>query len=183
MEALKPDGKISCRTLWLSDTHLGNIHSKADYLLEFLQRVDCTRLYLVGDIVDVWSMHRRVHWPEAHNSVLRELMRKSRHGVEVIYIPGNHDMNFREFVGSRFGNVTIRQQCEHRTPDGRRFLVTHGDELDYAVRYSRINRVVGDAAYSLIMALNRLLNHLRQLSGRPYWSLAGWRTTTASCTW
>ena len=174
MEALKPDGDVYCETLWISDVHLGNINSKADHLLQLLKRVHCKKLYLVGDIVDFWSMQRRVHWPEAHNAVLRELLKKSRCGVKVIYIPGNHDQNVREFCGSQFGNVIIKERVEHFTQDGRRFLVIHGDELDFAVRYSRINRWIGDFAYDTVMMLNRLLNHLRSITGRPYWSLAGW---------
>ncbi|TGD75775.1 UDP-2,3-diacylglucosamine diphosphatase [Mangrovimicrobium sediminis] len=174
MNAQRPDGHIDCETLWISDVHLGNVHSKAEHLLQLLKRVHCKKLYLVGDIVDVWAMHRRVYWPEAHNAVLRELLKKSRAGVEVIYVPGNHDQNFREFCGSEFGNVSLRERAVHTTADGRRFLVIHGDELDFAVRYSRINRWIGDIAYDMVMMLNRMLNHLRALSGRPYWSLAGW---------
>lgn len=174
MDALRPDGEIRCETLWISDVHLGNIHSKAEYLLHTLKRVHCKRLYLVGDIVDVWAMHRKVYWPEAHNAVLRELLKKSRSGVEVIYVPGNHDQNFREFCGSEFGNVAIRERVVHTTSDGRRLLVIHGDELDFAVRYSRLNRWIGDLAYDTVMMLNRLLNHWRAFTGKPYWSLAGW---------
>jgi UDP-2,3-diacylglucosamine pyrophosphatase LpxH len=174
MEALRPEGDIHCETLWISDVHLGSVHSKAEQLLQLLKRVHCKRLYLVGDIVDVWAMHRRVFWPEPHNAVLRQLLKQSRSGVEVVYVPGNHDQNFREFCGSRFGNVVIRERSVHTSRDGRRFLVIHGDELDYAVRYSRINRWVGDAAYDAVMMVSRLLNHWRALTGRPYWSLAGW---------
>ena len=174
MDALGPEGSINCETMWISDVHLGNIHSKADNLLQLLKRVNCKKLYLVGDIVDVWSMHRKVYWPEPHNAVLRELLGKSRRGVEVIYVPGNHDQNFRDFCGSQFGNVALRERTVHTTSDGRRFLVIHGDELDFSVRYSRINRWIGDAAYDTVMMLNRLLNHWRAFTGRPYWSLAGW---------
>ncbi len=174
MNALQPDGRIDCETLWISDVHLGSVHSKAEYLLQLLKRVSCKKLYLVGDIVDVWAMHRRVYWPEAHNAVLRELLKKSRSGVEVIYVPGNHDQTFREFCGSQFGGVTLRERAVHTTRDGKRFLVIHGDELDFAVRYSRVNRWIGDLAYDTVMMLSRLLNHVRALTGRPYWSLAGW---------
>jgi UDP-2,3-diacylglucosamine pyrophosphatase LpxH len=154
--------------------HLGSSHCKAQYLLQLLKRVECRTIYLVGDIIDVWAMQRRVYWPESHNNVLRQLLKKSRDGVEVIYIPGNHDENFREFCGSEFGKVKIRHQAIHRTADGRRLLVTHGDELDYAVRYSRINRLVGDFAYDALMTLNRWVNRCRHWLGKPYWSLAMW---------
>jgi len=174
MDRLNSDGNIVCRTAWISDVHLGNPNCKADHLLLLLSRLRCERLYLVGDIVDVWAMQRRVFWPQLHNNVLRKLLSLSRKGIEVIYIPGNHDENFREFCGHEFGNVKVARNAVHTTADGRRFLVTHGDELDFAVRYSRINRLIGDIAYDGIMMFNRWLNHLRGAFGKPYWSLARW---------
>jgi UDP-2,3-diacylglucosamine pyrophosphatase LpxH len=174
MNALRYDGPVCCHTLWISDVHLGSVHCKAEQLLDLLQRVECKRLYLVGDIVDVWAMTRRVHWPESHSRVLRKILKISRGSTEVIYIPGNHDQNFREFCGSDFGNVQIRQNAIHRTGAGKRMLVTHGDELDYAVRYSRLNRIIGDVGYELLMWVNRRVNQLREAMGKPYWSLAKW---------
>lgn len=174
MDALRAEGKIRCRTLWISDVHLGSSHCKADNLIKLLKQVHCKQIYLVGDIVDLWAMKRRVHWPEAHNQVLRQLLKKSKAGVEVIYIPGNHDANFREFCGSEFGNVKVRREVIHNTADGRQFLVIHGDELDHAVRYSRINRLIGDHAYDGLMVINAWVNRLRELMGKPYWSLAKW---------
>jgi UDP-2,3-diacylglucosamine pyrophosphatase LpxH len=105
---------------------------------------------------------------------LRRILKLSRGTTEVIYIPGNHDQNFREFCGSEFGNVQIRHSAIHETGAGRRMLVTHGDELDYAVRYSRLNRIIGDVGYELLMWVNRRVNQLREALGKPYWSLAKW---------
>ncbi|MEE4190616.1 MAG: UDP-2,3-diacylglucosamine diphosphatase [Halieaceae bacterium] len=174
MDALSFEGEIHCKTLWISDVHLGSANCKAEHLIQLLDRVRCDRLYLVGDIVDMWAMSKRVFWPEAHNMVLRKLLNKSRAGVEIIYIPGNHDANFREFCGSEFGHVVIKRKHVHVTPDGRRLLVTHGDELDHAVRFSRINRLVGDWAYDTMMIVNRWVNKIRDRMGLPYWSLSGW---------
>ncbi|HCZ49552.1 MAG TPA: UDP-2,3-diacylglucosamine hydrolase, partial [Gammaproteobacteria bacterium] len=59
------------RTVWISDVHLGFRGCRADFLLDFLHRVTCDRLYLVGDIVDFWEMRRGLYWPQAHNNVVR----------------------------------------------------------------------------------------------------------------
>ena len=174
MQALPLDERFSCQALWISDVHLGSVHCKAEQLLSLIDRVDCKTLYLVGDIVDVWAMRKRVHWPESHSRVLRKILEISRGLTEVIYIPGNHDHNFREFCNRDFGNVRIRKTVVHRTGTGKRMLVTHGDELDYAVRYSRLNRIVGDIGYELLMWVNRRVNQVRELLGMPYWSLAKW---------
>ena len=174
MQSFIPEGPVCCRTLWISDVHLGSVHCKAEKLLALLEQVECRTLYLVGDIVDVWSMQKRVHWPDSHTRVLRKLMKISHGDTRVIYIPGNHDQNFREFCGSEFGNIHIRQTAIHETQSGQQLLVTHGDELDFAVRYSRLNRFIGDIAYDLLMGVNRRINQLREALGLPYWSLAKW---------
>lgn len=174
MQTTTSSDRIYCRTLWISDVHLGNLHCKADQLLTFLDRVECRTLYLVGDIIDVWSMSKRVYWPESHTKVLRKLMQLSHGDTDVIYIPGNHDANFREFCGADFHNIRVRRQVIHETGRGKRMLVSHGDELDYAVRYSRLNRFIGDIAYDLLMWVNRRVNQLRRLMGVSYWSLAKW---------
>jgi UDP-2,3-diacylglucosamine pyrophosphatase LpxH len=153
---------------------LGSVHCKAEQLLDLLDRVECRKLYLVGDIVDVWAMTKRVHWPESHTKVLRKITKISRGDTDVVYIPGNHDANFREFCGAEFGNIRIREHVIHETRQGKRMLVSHGDELDYAVRYSRLNRFVGDIAYELLMWVNRRINQIPAAMGKPYWSLAKW---------
>lgn len=177
MQALATNNPLRCRTAWISDVHLGSVHCKAEQLLALLERLECDRLYLVGDIVDVWAMQRRVFWPESHNRVLRKIMQMSQGSTDVVYVPGNHDHNFREFAGSEFGGVQIQRRAVHLTGKGQRMLVTHGDELDYAVRYSGLNRLLGDLGYGLLMWLTRRINELREATGRPYWSLAGWVKT------
>ena len=62
---------IKVRSVWISDSHLGFRGCSADYLLNFLHQVECDYLYLVGDIVDVWEMKKRMFWPQAHNNVIQ----------------------------------------------------------------------------------------------------------------
>ena len=44
MEALSFEGEIHCKTLWISDVHLGSANCKADHLIQLLDRVRCERL-------------------------------------------------------------------------------------------------------------------------------------------
>lgn len=166
-----PD-KFTAHAVWISDIHLGYKDCKAEYLLSFLDRLECDTLYLVGDIIDVWSLSRRFYWPIAHNKVISKIMKMAKKKCRVIYIPGNHDVNFREFVGEKFGAVEVHKQFIHKTKDGRRMLVMHGDELDNVIRFSRINRIVGDSAYDFLLFLNRWTNFIRKHLGYGYWSLA-----------
>ena len=102
MNAEMANGRLPVRTVWLSDIHLGSKDCRAHYLLDFLQRVECDTLYLLGDIVDFWALRRKFIWPAAHYDVLRLIMRKAQSGTRVVYVPGNHDEAMREFVGHHF---------------------------------------------------------------------------------
>ena len=84
------------RTVFISDIHLGFRGCSAAYLLDFLRSVETETLYLVGDIIDVWSLRKSFFWPQAHNDVIRTILGKAKHGTRVIYIPGNHDAMFRD---------------------------------------------------------------------------------------
>ena len=59
---------LDYRAVWISDVQFGYKGRKANLLLDFLKSVDSEYLYLVGDIIDVWSMKKSVHWPQEHNN-------------------------------------------------------------------------------------------------------------------
>src|SRR5262249_2605273 len=77
------------RTGWISDVHLGTRGSNAESLLEFLRDAEFEKLYLVGDLIDIWALRRGIFWPQTHNDVIQKLLRKGRKGTEMIYIVGN----------------------------------------------------------------------------------------------
>lgn len=91
------DSRHSVRSVFISDIHLGSRGCNAPALLEFLREVHLENLDLVGDIVDLWSLRRSFYWPQEHNDVLRTILGKVKHGTRVIYVPGNHDEDVREF--------------------------------------------------------------------------------------
>ena len=163
---------LAVRTVWISDTHLGTPGCKADLLLDFLKSVDCETLYLVGDIIDGWQLRRGWYWPTRHNDVVRCVLKKAKHGTRVIYVPGNHDEAFRDFVGLNLGGIELMREAVHQTADGRRLLVLHGDEFDGIVLYAKWLAFLGDNAYTLLLKLNAVLNWVRRKRGLPYWSLS-----------
>ncbi len=167
-------GKKTCyyRSIWLSDIHLGHKGCKAEYLLDFLQSMRSGTLYLVGDVIDVWSMQRNMHWPPSHNSIVRAILEKAREGTRIIYIPGNHDEQFREYAGMIFGNIEIHDEYVHLTPAGKRILLLHGDIYDAIMKCSSIKNYLGNLGYELLLYINRHVSKLRNRMGLPYWSLS-----------
>lgn len=160
------------RTIWISDLHLGTPGCQAEALLDFLRETDCEQLFLVGDIVDGWQLRRSWYWPQAHNDVVQKLLRKARKGCRVVFIPGNHDEFARRYVHHSFGGIEVARDWVHRTADGRRLWITHGDLFDGVIQCARWLAHVGDGAYEFSLKLNRWLNHGRARVGLPYWSLS-----------
>ena len=162
------------RSVWISDTHLGYKDAKVEYLQHFLESVKCDRLYLLGDIVDLWSMKKRFLWPTSHYDVIKLLFAKAKSGTEIIYVPGNHDDPMREYAGHRIGPVLVQRDLIHTTAAGKRLLLIHGDELDAEIRVTRFIRHFGDPIYDLVLFINRWCNRIRNRLGLPYWSLANY---------
>lgn len=171
MNALTTQGR-HYRAIFISDVHLGTRGCKADFLLDFLRETESDHLYLVGDIIDGWRLRRAWHWPQAHNDVIQKVLRKSRKGTRVVYIPGNHDEFVRDYVEHDFGSVALASEACHVTADGRRLLVLHGDAFDGVVLYARWVALLGDTAYVLALWLNHWFNIARRRLGMPYWSLS-----------
>ena len=156
---------LSFRALWLSDIHLGTNPCRAADLLEFLSGVSADRLYLVGDIIDLERLKVRPRFPELHRRVIREFVRLATAGTEVIYIPGNHDEEMRDLAGSDLCGIPIMLEAEHRTEDGRCFLVMHGDALDRRIRRGTNLEHFGAAAYRVLTEADVKINQLRQRLG------------------
>ncbi len=169
---LDPDAKLSLRTVWISDLHLGTPGCQAEALLHFLKHVECETLFLVGDIIDGWQLRRSWYWPQAHNDVVQKLLRKARKGTRVIFVPGNHDEFARRYIDHNFGGVDVVNEWIHTTADGRRLWVTHGDLYDGVIQCAKWLAYVGDNAYEMTLKVNRWLNALRARLGLPYWSLS-----------
>jgi UDP-2,3-diacylglucosamine pyrophosphatase LpxH len=164
------------RSIFLSDIHLGTKACQAHHLLEFLKAYSSENVFLLGDIVDLWSMSRGgVHWTPAQNTFVQKMLRRARHGEKVFFIPGNHDEAIREYVGSVFGDVQVVHEYIHVAADGKRYLLIHGDEFDQVTLHHKWVAVLGDMAYNFLVGLNIYLSWLRRTFKRPgYWSLAGY---------
>lgn len=175
LPAAEPDQpRIKFRTVWISDTHLGTPGCNADMLFDFLRSIECQTLFLVGDIVDGWQLRKGWYWPTRHNDVIRCILKQARRGTRVVYIPGNHDEAFRDYVGLNFGGVELLPEAIHVTADGRRLLILHGDEFDGVVLYAKWLAFLGDHAYTLLLKGNVVVNRVRRLFGLPHWSLAAY---------
>jgi len=161
------------RTVFLSDVHLGAKHCRAAELATFLDGLRCERLYLVGDIVDLWWMaQRRARWGVAQMRVIEALHTLRRAGTMIVYVPGNHDRALRRVCGLALPAMQVRRRTVHETADGRRLLITHGDDYDAITHFGGLQERFGDWLYYRILTGNQWLNRARRRMGMRYWSLS-----------
>ena len=172
VETTRPKRKF--RTLFVSDLHLGTRGAQAEMFLDFLKDHEAETIFLVGDIVDCWRLKRGWYWPQSHNDVVQKLLRQSRKGARIVYIPGNHDEVLRDYIGTHFGGIEVVQQTIHETAGGKRYLLIHGDEFDVVVRYAKWLALLGDWAYVVALTFNTYFNVARRKLGFGYWSLSAW---------
>lgn len=155
------------RTIFLSDMHLGTRSSRADLILDFLETHSAETVYLVGDIVDNWYPLSK--WKSAHHQVLQRLFELPRTGTRVIYVPGNHDDFFRNYVGTSFGGIEIELDLVHRAMDGRRYLVTHGDVCDVFSAKSPLLERAGRLIERIATSADVAQRHVLGREGQPEW--------------
>ena len=153
------------RAIFLSDIHLGTTVCQARRLAEFIEQWDAPRIYLVGDIIDLWALRRRLHWPNTHDAVIQALLRRAQGGVEIILVPGNHDSSLRTHASKTFFNISVQAFAEHRTLDGRLLLVIHGDIFDPVEKYPRLLAVGGRITYRCLMWAQPVFSGLMNIFG------------------
>ncbi|HUJ71977.1 MAG TPA: UDP-2,3-diacylglucosamine diphosphatase [Verrucomicrobiae bacterium] len=161
------------RTVWMSDLHLGTRGSNAASVLDFLKHNEFERLYLVGDVIDIWRLRRERYWPQTHNDVIQKILRKARKGTQIIVIPGNHDEFCLNFLGV-YGNIVVKERDVYTTAEGERLLVMHGHEFDSVTVHAKWMAHLGDAGYTILLRLNRPLNLMRRVFGLGFWSLSAY---------
>jgi UDP-2,3-diacylglucosamine pyrophosphatase LpxH len=165
--------KNSYRSIFISDIHLGSTASQCDLLLKFLEKIKTEKIYLVGDIIDLWALKKNWFWTTGHNEVIRKFLKFADKGIPITYVIGNHDELLSFLIGYQFGNIKICKESEYTLLDGRNLLIIHGDAFDNILLKAHWLGVLGASAYDYLILLNKWFNKIRTLFGKPYWSLAG----------
>ncbi len=141
------------RAVFLSDLHLGARACRIDMLLDFLHAVTADRVYLVGDVFDL-CRYRPPFWTPVHDQVLDALSH-----MNVTRLPGNHDRHIPSSIAMGPESVT------HRTANGQRYLVVHGDCAESRLGRSTIVARMGSYLDCRAQALDQVMP---SLSGRAH---------------
>lgn len=160
------------RSIFISDIHLGLKYARVKELIEFLKTTECENLYIVGDLIDGWVLKSHWFWNEDYNLLVQKILRKARKGTKVTYVSGNHDEFLRKFGEINIGNILITDEIIHISPNGKRYLVIHGDIFDGVLNKMTFISHLGNFLYEVILNLNSILNNIRKKFGMRYWSLS-----------
>ncbi|MFA6199275.1 MAG: UDP-2,3-diacylglucosamine diphosphatase [Bacteroidales bacterium] len=166
--------KTKCRTIFVSDIHLGTVESKATKLLEALKQYDFDELYLVGDIIDGWKIKRGWYWHDSHTKLIKKFLKYAK-TKKVTYIAGNHDEFIRDFIEEHNINISgieIADEVIYHSISGKKYLITHGDKYDIIIKYHKFIAILGDIGYELLLKINHYYNDFRRHHGFGYWSLS-----------
>ena len=159
------------RAIWISDVHLGTGGCNAGMLIDFLDHVDSDVLYLVGDMIDGWRLKKRFYWPPLHSDVVRRLLKRAKRGSRSFIFPAI----MTRCSGSSpawTSPASPSAKAIHKTANGGRLLILHGDEFDAITLAHHWLAHVGDTAYTALMIANRAVDGARRRLGLPYWSLS-----------
>ncbi len=164
-EMILPD--LRYRSVFISDSHLGSAACQTGELAAFLQRLECEHLYLVGDMVDAWVGGRTTRWKPGQERALVALLQKASPSCRVYYTPGNHDAVMRRFIGIQVFSTSVEHSFQHRTADGRTFLVIHGDTFDKFVTKLKPIAVTLAIIHEAISRLNWTYNAIAERTNLP----------------
>jgi UDP-2,3-diacylglucosamine pyrophosphatase LpxH len=163
------------KSLFISDVHLGTSGSNAKSLLKLFNMYEYENLFIIGDFIDIWQIQSgKMKWKKSHTKVIEKVISLSKN-INVVYITGNHDEEFRNITPMEFYNLKIVDEYIHDD-----FLLIHGDITDIFMteKYKWVAKI-GGSFYDNLVSLNRIYNLVRRKFNRPYWSLSKYIKTKA----
>lgn len=163
---------LQFKTIVLSDVHLGTVDCKAEEVNFFLKHTACEKLILNGDIIDGWSLKRKLNWQKSHTWFVRRILKiAEKKNTDVIYLRGNHDDFLAGYLPLAFDRFQIVEEYVHHTAQGD-YLVVHGDCFDAVTTHSKFISILGDIGYQQLLRLNRVYNKWRAFRGKEYFSIS-----------
>lgn len=126
-----PQGK---KIYFASDFHLGipdkaGSRNREHRICRWLDHIreDAQRIYLVGDLFDVWFEYKNVI-PKGYTRFLGKLAELTDAGLEIEAFTGNHDLWMRGYFEEEL-NIPVHHKEVELTVNGKQFFIAHGDGL------------------------------------------------------
>ncbi len=129
---LTKQNEVKVKAYFLSDIHLeseqdSNFFALKQLLTQILNDKECTHLFLLGDIFDLWVANHSYFTAKFENT-LKLLKDIQVRGVKVIYFEGNHDLDLEPYFLSE--GIEVHLEALSLNLGGSRFRIEHGDQMD-----------------------------------------------------
>lgn len=148
------------KSLFVSDTHIGVKHNNVKRLIEVLEQYEFENLFLVGDIVDMTALRKKMFWKKHYGHLLKKLVKLSEN-TNIVYITGNHDHYLRDFTPFEFSLCKVVDEYIYKD-----ILIIHGDKFDTLINKRKYLYMFGDYGYNLVIRLDKVFNFQGGLSKR-----------------
>jgi UDP-2,3-diacylglucosamine pyrophosphatase LpxH len=138
--------------LFISDIHLGSKGSNSAELIELFKMYEFDKLFIVGDFIDGWLLKKRFFWKSDFTKLIRKLLSLSKDGVEIVYVIGNHDEFFREYLPITIEpNIKLVNEYQWNG-----YFITHGDLYDGVIKL-RWLAILGSWGYEFAIIVDRFI--------------------------
>ena len=116
------------KILIISDLHLGSRFSNELSILELLNTEDYDELILAGDIIDFIRIPKFTkNTLKILNTIFNNFEKKKQ---KIIYIVGNHDIAFTNFIESDIANIIEFKKRYDFIDNNKKIRIEHGDDYD-----------------------------------------------------
>tara|TARA_X000000950_G_scaffold5237_1_gene5404 strand:+ start:8265 stop:8981 length:717 start_codon:yes stop_codon:yes gene_type:complete len=149
-------------TVFVSDVHLGARCNHTKFL-KFLGELKTKKIVFVGDIIDIYCMEKyKTRWVAEDTECVHKIIKHMQNGVEVVYIPGNHEAKIRRYGDFKHKNFKMVDEYIHKTK-GKKYICTHGD------KYSKFSsgswkQLIFNKGYEIITPISLWLERIFQFS-------------------
>lgn len=124
------------RRLIISDLHIGSMFSKENDILRVLKNEKYDELILAGDIIDFIRIPK---FTKKSLDIFNYLLNLS---VPIIYIIGNHDIAFNEFINHECNNIKFLKNYEFED-NKKKIRIEHGDDYDnFIIKWEHIMNII-----------------------------------------
>ena len=124
--------EVKVKAYFLSDIHLeseqdSNFFVLNSLLQSILNDKECTHLFLLGDIFDLWVAHHS-YFKAKFAHTLKKLHEIKDRGIEVHYFEGNHDLDLKPYFHTQ--GFKIHEEALVCEFGSKTFRIEHGDQMD-----------------------------------------------------
>jgi UDP-2,3-diacylglucosamine pyrophosphatase LpxH len=124
------------RRLIISDLHIGSMFSKENDILRLLKNEKYDELILAGDIIDFIRIPK---FTKKSLDIFNYLLNLK---IPIIYIVGNHDIAFNDFINQECNNIKFLKSYEFED-NSKKIRIEHGDDYDnFIIKWEHIMNII-----------------------------------------